>query len=97
MGSFKDELVLAESGLSSSSSLESNTLGRFEEGADAAVMGDLEACTTAVCAAIAFTLYKLDCKSGSKLSTGSCSIRDWGPRLFWRAGDMDLSQSPMDT
>jgi len=40
---FKDELVRAESGLSSSSSLDSNTLGRFEEGAAAAVLGDLEA------------------------------------------------------
>ena len=70
MGGFKDELVRAESGLSSSSSLESNTLGRFEEGADAAVLGDLEACTTAVCAARAFTLDKMDCKSGAAVVDG---------------------------
>jgi len=70
VGGFKDELVRAESGLSSSSSLESNTLGRFEEGADAAVLGDLEACTTAVCAARAFTLDKMDCKSGAAVVEG---------------------------
>ena len=33
-------------------------------------MGDLEACTTAVCAAIAFTLDKLDCKSGAAAVDG---------------------------
>ena len=47
-----------------------HTLGRFEEGADAAVLGDLEACTTAVRAARVFTLDEMDCKSGAAAVDG---------------------------